>query len=446
MKKIKRFTEINISPKNVHSSLKKHILADGYDLVLDLEKSNGNYLYDSKSGKKFVDFFSFFASSAIGMNHPALHEKNFQKKLLRSSLHKPSNSDVYSQELANFVETFSKIVQPKYLPYSFFIEGGALAVENALKVAFDWKVQKNFKKGYKFERGRKIIHFKEAFHGRSGYTMSLTNTDPKKINYFPKFDWPRIINPKIEFPLNDENLSIVISLEQKAEEQIKNAFKKNKDDIAAIIIEPIQSEGGDNHFRKEFLVKLREFADENNALLIFDEVQTGIGITGKMWAHEYFVKPDIISFGKKTQICGICIGKKIDDVETNVMKVKSRINSTFGGNLTDMVRFTKIMEVIHNENLVENAKIEGKYLLTKLYQLQNEFKNLFSNARGLGLLCAVDLPNSEMRNKFLNESFKNNLFILGSGEKTIRFRPQLVVSKNIIDEGFEILKKIAKTF
>ncbi|MEK7818543.1 MAG: L-lysine 6-transaminase [Bacteroidota bacterium] len=446
MKTQKIYTAKNVKPAKVHKTLSRHILADGYDLVLDLEKSQGNYLYDSKSKRYLIDFFSFFASGAIGMNHPAIKEKSFQKKLLRASLHKPTNSDIYTEELATFVETFSKIVQPKYLPYSFFVEGGALAVENALKVAFDWKVQKNFKRGYKFEHGTQVIHFKEAFHGRSGYTMSLTNTDSKKIKYFPKFNWPRILNPKITFPLNDENLAKVIALENEAIKQIKNAFQSQKDEIAAIIIEPVQSEGGDNHFRKEFLQKLREFADENEALLIFDEVQTGVGMSGKMWVHEYFVKPDIIAFGKKTHTCGISVGKRVDEIETNVMKIKSRLNSTFGGSLTDMVRFTKIMEVIKNENLVENAKIHGKYLLTKIYQIQNDFPNLFSNARGLGLLCAVDLQNSDTRDKFVKSSFQKGVFLLGSGDKTVRFRPQLILDKKTIDEGFEILKKVAKTF
>ena len=443
MKK-KKFTTVASLPKNVHKVLAKHILADGFDLVLDLDKSHGNYLYDAKNKKEIIDFFSFFASGAIGMNHPALMEKKFQTNLLRAALHKPTNSDVYTVELANFIETFAKIAQPKYLPYSFFVEGGAAAVENALKVAFDWKVQKNFLKGYKYEVGTKVLHFKDAFHGRSGYTMSLTNTDPKKINYFPKFNWPRVLNPKITFPLNSKNLENVISLEKESIEQIKQSFIDNRDDIAAIIIEPIQSEGGDNHFRKEFFIKLREIANENDAILIFDEVQTGIGITGKMWAHEHFVKPDLIVFGKKTHTCGISVGKRIDDIEKNVLKVKSRINSTFGGNLTDMVRFTKILEVIENENLVDNAKITGKYLLTKLYQLQNEFPNLFSNARGLGLLCAVDLKNTNLRDKFLSEVFKNGVLLLGCGEKTVRFRPQLIANKNIIDEGFEVIRKISK--
>ena len=144
--------------------------------------------------------------------------------------------------------------------------------------------------------------------------MSLTNTDPVKVQYFPKFNWPRILNPKIKFPL-EENLEEVLQNEIEAINQIYAAIKDNPDDIALMIIEVIQAEGGDNFFRKEFLQKLREIADENEILLMFDEVQTGIGITGKMWAHQHYVKPDIISFGKKAQVCGILVTDRIDDVE-----------------------------------------------------------------------------------------------------------------------------------
>src|SRR3989339_123068 len=192
--------------------------------------------------------------------------------------------------------------------------------------------------------------------------MSLTNTDPAKIALYPKFDWPRITNPKINFPLN-ENLEELIKIEDQAIDEIHMAIKYNRDDIALIIIEPIQGEGGDNFFRKEFFMKLREIADENEILLMFDEVQTGLGMTGKLWAFEHLVEPDIISFGKKVQVCGIMVNDRIDDISDNVFNKSSRINSTWGGNLTDMVRSEKNLQIIEEESLVENARIIGNYLL-----------------------------------------------------------------------------------
>lgn len=327
------------------------------------------------------------------------------------------------------------------MKYLFFISTGTLAVENGLKVAFDWKVQKNFKKGYKEEKGHQVIHFKQAFHGRSGYTLSLTNTEPNKIKYFPKFNWPRITNPKITFPLN-LHLDEIIKLEQKAVDEIYTAIKNNPDDIAVIILEPIQAEGGENFFRKEFFEKLREIADKNEILLMFDEVQTGFGITGKFWAADHYIKPDIIAFGKKAQQCGIMVSGRIDDVEEHCFRKSSRINSTWGGNLVDMVRSTHILKIINEENLVHNSKVVGENLLNELKEIQNDFPNLVSNARGLGIMCSFDLPSIEMRNKFREICLKEKLIILGCGEKSIRFRLPLNITTGEINEGLKIIRKV----
>ena len=431
---------VRIPPTEVHASLSKHMLVDGFDLVVDLKKSQGTYLYDSRYNKKYLDFFTFFASGTVGLNHPKMTSPEFLEKLAYVAVNKPSNSDAYTVEMAEFVETFGRIARPDYFPYVFFVDGGTLAVENALKTAFDWKVRKNFVKGYTEERGRQVIHFRRAFHGRSGYTLSLTNTDPTKTNYFPKFKWPRIHNPAIKFPLNKENLEAVKKEETVALQQIKQAIINNPDDVAAIIIEPIQGEGGDNHFRKEFFLELRRICDESEILLIFDEVQTGIGITGKMWAHEHFVQPDMISFGKKTQVCGFMCGKRIDDVLENVFHKASRINSTFGGNLIDMVRFQRILEIVEEEKLLENAARIGVQLLEHLEGLEKEFPNLISNARGRGLFCAIDIDTAQDRDQLRTKAYEEGLILIGCGDRSIRFRPPLNLSKGELDEGVKIIR------
>lgn len=439
---IKSFSSVKIEPEKVHETLSKHMLVDGFDMVVDLQKSNGSKIWDSRNKRYFLDFFTFFASSPIGLNHPKLLTDEFKEKLLNVSINKPTNSDVYTVEMAEFVETFSRVAIPKYLKYLFLVEGGTLGNENGLKAAFDWKIRKNFKKGYKEEKGTQVLHFTKAFHGRSGYTLSLTNTNPIKTMYYPKFKWPRITAPIIEFPLNEINLEKVKKLEEQAINEIKEAIRNNPDDIAVMIIEPIQGEGGDNHFRKEFFIELRTLCDENDIMLMFDEVQTGIGLTGKMWAHQHFVQPDIMSFGKKTQVCGCLVSEKIDEVEDNVFHVSSRINSTWGGNLTDMVRFTKYLEVIEEENLVQNAEIVGKYLLEKLIELGNEFPNKIRNIRGRGLMCAIDFNSPQERDIFKNKCYDNGIVILGCGEQTIRFRPALNLTKEEVDEGLQIMKKV----
>lgn len=434
----------HIQPSEISQLIGKHMLVDVLDFVVDLERSEGAYIYDSKSNRRLLDFFTFVASMPIGFNHPKMMTPEFLEKLALVAVNKPTNSDVYTLEMAAFLETFARVAMPAYLPYVFFIEGGTLGVENALKAAFDWKVRKNFTKGYKEERGTQVIHFRRGFHGRSGYTLSLTNTDPVKVDLFPKFKWPRIDNPAVQFPLNEENRRAAEKAEQLALHQIKDAIHQNKDDIASIIIEPIQGEGGDNHFRKEFLVALRTVADENDIMLIFDEVQTGVGLTGKMWAHQHFVEPDLMAFGKKTQVCGFMSSKRIDEVPENVFKVASRLNSTWGGSLVDMVRSQRYLEIIEEEHLVENACVMGEYLDARLQELQTEFPKMVSNARGLGLFRAIDLRNPGERNELRKKAFDRGLLVLGSGERSLRFRPPLTIQKHEIDEGLSILRDSLK--
>ncbi len=432
---------MSINAKDVKKILSKNILADGFIPIMDLDKSKGSYIIDQCTGESYLDMFSMFASASVGYNHPKIIENiEFLGKM---SVIKPTLSDLYNIHYANFVDTFNTVAIPSYLPHAFFVEGGALAVENAIKTAFDWKVRKNFAKGIKEEKGSQIIHFKQAFHGRSGYTLSLTNTsDPRKTMYFPKFSWPRINNPYIKFPMDEEDIENVLINEKASIMQINKAIQENPDDIAAIIIEPIQGEGGDHFFRDEFFVSLRKICDENEILLIFDEVQTGIGITGKMWAHEHYsIKPDILCFAKKAQVGGILAGKKIDEVSDNVFYESSRINSTFGGNLVDMIRFKIILEIIEEEKLLENATVMGKYLLNKLYSLQELYPAYITNSRGLGLWAAFDLPSMTERDDLWAEMMNNKLLILTSGDNSIRFRPHLNVSENDIDTAIEIIKR-----
>ena len=429
--------------KKSKATLGKHILADGFDFVMDYEKSQGSWIADKLSGTKYLDMFSMFGSASVGYNHPYIVEKSAW--LGKMAVYKPTMSDVYLQEYADFVETYSRVAIPKELPYCFFVEGGALAVENALKTAFDWKTRKNWQKGSKTE-GSLAIHFKQAFHGRSGYTLSLTNTsDPRKYQYFPLFDWPRIINPKLYFPITDENLQETIKNEQLALLQIEQAIVANPDKVSCIIIEAIQAEGGDNHFRDEFFVELRRICDENDILLIFDEVQTGIGITGKMWAYQNFsVIPDVISFGKKAQVCGILANKeKLDQVEHHVFAESSRINSTFGGNFIDMLRFQLVLEIIEKENLLDNVQKQGAFLLEGLQKLQEKYPQLITNARGRGLMCAFDLPDTKMRNDFQEKLYEENVIILICGDQSLRFRPHLNVTQEDLQFALDKIDKIA---
>ncbi len=423
----------------VLGELKKHILVDGFEVVIDLERSEGCRLYDAHGERSLIDLYSFYASMPIGFNHPYFNQPEVREDMLEASLVKVANSDVYTRRYARFVQAFTRVVGIPELDRYFFIEGGALAVENALKTAMDWKVRKNLAAG-RGEIGTDVLHFRHAFHGRTGYTMSLTNTDPNKVKYFAKFDWPRVSSPRLDFALpENERMMKAVADEKAAQLEIKAAIEARPHRICAILIEPIQCEGGDNHFRREWLATLRGICDENDMLLIFDEVQTGMCMSGRTWCCQHFdVLPDILAFGKKSQVCGIMVGRRLDEVPENVFKVSSRINSTWGGNFTDMVRSTHYLNIIEQEHLVENAREMGDRFLHRLHELQAQSSNI-SAVRGSGLLIAFDLPDTETRNAFWKGCFALGLLTLRSGERSIRLRPVLDVRPEIIDESIGIM-------
>ena len=415
----------------VFSILNTWVVGDPMQLVPDYKNSHGHYLHDTRTGSDFLDFFSFFAARPLSFNHPKMRDKDFLERLTESALIKPSNCDMYSEDYARFVEMFVRVPLGNRFKHVFFVEGGAPACENAVKVAMDWKHRKNIAAG-RGERGGQIIHFKQAFHGRTGYAMSMTDShDIRKTQYFTKFPWPRITNPKMTFPFDAEAEAAVVALEKQAVSEIEQALAQNPHDIAAIMIEPIQGEGGDNYFRKEFLHTLRRLCDTHDLLLIFDEVQTGFGGTGAWWDYlHHGVQPDVLVFGKKTQVCGLAATTRLDEVDS-VFKVKSRISSTFAGGLVDMVRCHRVMEIVTEDALIENARAMGDYMKTMLYDMSATVTSMKA-VRGRGLWAAFDLPTQEVRNAFVDACFAEKLLVLSCGVQTVRLRPALDMDADAI--------------
>ena len=452
---------MTVDPSHVHHSLSKHMLVDGFDFVIDLDKSSGNRFHDAKSGKNFLDFFSCFASMPLGWNHPDMLEK--QSELGRIAINNIANSDLYTKEMAWAVDVITNQTMPEHMNNFFMIAGGALAVENTMKVAMDWKMHDRQAKGLVDEKsvcGRKgfcwgaemresskisIGHFKEAFHGRSGYTMSTTNTDPNKTSNFIKFNWPRFNNPKINFPLDEEENARLDRLESSVIHDIREYGENHPDTIAGIIIEPIQGEGGDNHFRPEFMRNLCDVTHEIGAKFIVDEVQTGTGGTGKMWAYEHAgIKPDMLAFGKRMQVCGLMASDSMREYEDNPFQTSSRINSTWGGNLIDMVRSAWQLEVMDKEKLVENAAKRGDELLKGLNELEQKY-SFISNVRGKGVLCAFSLENNSQRNQMREAIYKSGSLVLNSGFESIRLRPSLTLSSDEIGEALNMFDAAAQS-
>ena len=435
-------TDTTIEPTEVHESLGRHLLVDGFGLVLDTRRSHGSWLVDARTGESYLDMYTFFASAPLGLNHPeVVEDSDFMMLLAEVAANKPANSDIYTTHLAEFTETFARVLGDPALPHLFFVEGGALAVENALKAAFDWKSRQNEAAGRSPELGTKVLHLTKAFHGRSGYTMSLTNTEPAKIARYPKFDWPRIEVPAITFPMDE---STVEAAEQKALLQAEAAFEKYPHDIACFIAEPIQGEGGDNHMRAEFLQKMQALCHKYDALFVLDEVQTGVGLTGTAWAYQQLgLEPDIVAFSKKTQVGGIMAGRRIDDVPDNVFRVSGRINSTWGGGLVDMVRSRRYLEIIERHGYIEQAGETGAWFLDELHSLAKRHPAQISNVRGRGLMVAFDLPDRETRDELLSRlRTEEHLIALSSGERAIRFRPALNVTRDELSIAVRALDRV----
>ncbi len=427
------FTMIN--PDQVHATLAKHQLVDGYPIVVDLDHSHGSWLHDSRSGEDYLDVFTCFASWPIGFNHPMMKDETFLAELTKVASCKLANSDLYTVAMARFVDAFATRVTPPSHPHHFWISGGALAVENAMKTAFDWKARKLGRTDFADDvNDLVILHFKQAFHGRSGYTLSVTNTVPDKVGLFPKFDWPRVHNPGIVYDLDGNIANDIEAEEAKSCAEIEAAFARHPKKIAAILIEPMQGEGGDNHFRPEFLARLRTYADEQEALLVFDEVQTGFFGTGKpwMWQH-YGVEPDIVCFGKKTQVCGIYANRRVEEVDDNVFVKSSRINSTWGGNLVDIVRCRRFIEIIEAENLAASIATIGEKTIKGLRDIARS-SGAFSSVRGMGSLIAFTFESPEARKAMLTALMDKRVMALPCGTKSVRFRLPLVFTEAEVDE------------
>lgn len=429
--------------EEVRSRLARHVLTDGFHLTLDLARSRGSWIVDAETGERYLDLYAFYASAPLGISPPGVaDDREFMAVLAEAAVNKPTNPDIYTGHYADFVEAFARVLGDPALPHLFFVEGGALAVENALKCAFDWKSRFNQAAGRSPALGMKVLHLTRAFHGRSGYTLSLTNTDPNKTDRFPKFGWPRIDVPAVTFPLA-EHRAEVESAEQRALQQAEAAFREHRDDIACFIAEPIQSEGGDNHMRPEFLQAMQRMCRDNDALFVLDEVQTGVGVTGTAWAYQQLgLEPDVVAFGKKVQLGGIMAGRRVDEVPDNVFRVSGRINSTWGGGLADMVRSRRLLELIERDRLFDRAAATGAWFLAELQDLGARFPALVSNVRGRGLMCAFDLPTAGKRDwllTILREQEK--VLLLPAGTRSIRFRPALTVSQDELTAGRKAIER-----
>lgn len=399
-----------------------------FGIKIDFEKSHGSYLFDKVTNREYLDFFSMYSSVPLGYNHPVFLSQAFREEVLRIVTVKIANCEMLADESTEFNHEFSSYVGKGKFEYFHYCYTGAMAVEAAIKTAID----------YKKAQQPKVISFKENFHGIYGYGgWVTTRTDPsnRRLEGFPRFFWPQMDNPVITYEKGkpQKNLDKV----NEVLGGIEQILEKEAADIAAILVEPIQCTHGERYFAPEFFRGVRALADQYDVPLIFDEIQTGFGSSGKVWYFEHLdIEPDIVTFGKKAQLSGIMVKRKF----ANIFDTPNRLEATWDAGLIDMVRCKYILRTYQKDDILDNVNKMGKLLLDGLAGMKQ-----LENTRGTGLLIAFDFDSKEQRDKFFNGLRSEGLICNPTLDQTIRFRPNLNVSSDEVNHALEIIRRVANS-
>jgi 4-aminobutyrate aminotransferase len=372
-----------------------------YPLVI---ASGRNCIIKDIDGNTFLDFTSNIGTCPLGYSHSEIIE--VLKEYSKNGIHKIAGQDFYCEEHAKIAQKVASIVPKNFK--TFFINSGAEAVENAIKIA------------YKKMGPLPGVSCTNAFHGRTLGALSFTFSKP-----IQKANFPELPVKKIKFCINDNDVEI---------DSIERLLRENK--IAFILSEVIQGEGGCNVASKQFIKNLRKFANQYGVPLILDEVQSGMGRTGKWWAFEHYeVEPNIMSIAKALQVGVTAYDKIFDPVERGVL------SSTWGaGSRIDMAVGTKIIDVINHDRLLSNATIRGDTLKKGLKEMVG--KKGIIDVRGIGLMIGIEFDLRERRDKKLRELFNRGLLLLPAGHNAMRIMPPLIIGDEEIQKGLAIMNEV----
>ena len=377
-----------------------------FNIKIDFEKSKGSYVFDKNTNRPYLDFMGMYSSLPIGYNHP-IFDDSFFEEIKNVSKLKIVNCEILSDEYKSFFDSFKSFTAKQgYSNYAFTCTG-ALANEAAIKTAMWYKGPRP--DGY-------ILSIKNSFHGINSIGNIITTR-------FQGIDIRQGMLPGLDtWPMTNDIESAIRHIEQ------------SDDRLQGIIIEPIQATYGDNYLEKDLLLDLRDTCTTYDIPLIFDEVQTGFGASGKVWYCDHLgIEPDIITFGKKSQVSGIMV----KDTHAKVFEVPKRLSVTFDGDLIDMIRCKYIIKAIQENDLLKNALEMGKYLANKL----SKFKQI-KNIRQTGLLLAFDFETKLERDLFYKNLHQDGMICNPTKDLSIRLRPNLNVSKEEIDDAIKIVAKI----
>ncbi|KAJ5986467.1 4-aminobutyrate transaminase [Penicillium sp. IBT 35674x] len=444
-------------PKNqaATAELDKVFDVRSINMLADYNKSVGNYIFDL-DGNKLLDVYAQIASIPVGYNNPHLAEVAKSPEMASALINRPALGNFPSSEWAHILETGALRAAPKGLNQVFTAMAGSDANETAYKAAFMYYRQLQ-RGGPEVEFTEEellstmnnqgpgspqlsILSFKHAFHGRLFGSLSTTRSKAIHKMDIPAFDWPQATFPMLKYPLED-HVQENAQEEQRCLQEVERLIKEYHNPVAAVMVEPIQSEGGDNHASPAFFQGLRDITKRTNVLFIVDEVQTGIGATGKFWAHDHWnldTPPDMVTFSKKAQTAGYYFGNPA--LRPN--KPYRQFNTWMGDPARALI-FRGIIEEVERLGLVEHTRITGEYLYAGLERLAQKYPEHFQNLRGKGqgTFIAWDTPK---RDQFLVKAKSVGVNIGGSGANAVRLRPMLVFQQHHADILLESIEKIIK--
>tara|TARA_Y100001934_G_C12281283_1_gene740050 strand:- start:108 stop:1346 length:1239 start_codon:yes stop_codon:yes gene_type:complete len=405
------------------------------EILCDLSKSKGSYIYDVRRETEFLDLGGSFGPRPLGINHPKMMDPEFLTSLGRIAMHK----DVFSIEASSFVDKFSTIPLGSHFEKVHFVDGESSALQAALNLALDWKSRRNLAASQGAQRAQ-IIHFDDGSDGRErGASQRAQGQISRDFAL-------KVPSPLVRFPLREENVTDIEKREERSLQEIEALFVAHPNNIAGIILEPIQSEGGDNYFHTEFLKELRGLCDRHDSLLIFDEVHTGLTGTGQWWDWQYHgVKPDLMVFGARAQVCGIALAQRVHESKGPIVSPGASL-ARFEGRLVDMMWCQRMIEIIEEDDLLSSAATMGDYL----HKLVNDIPDIIpeiSNIRGRGLWVTFDFPSAVERDKVVAACFEEMLIVRPCGDSSIRIRPTLDVKADAIGRGIAQLEAaLCKTY